>query len=254
MSSTRTPRKMSHRLAVIPTIALAIIAFSLVAIPLASAESPYPASGFLDWYPPYVTYDTPGTVVETLGSINCLYNYYSAITATVNSINAGFNTITEITPQSYCGTLSQYATMIADITYIVNASAPNATSLWGGIMVDEEPGYASFSWYTQFNSTLNTDMLSSPGIEWWFNEIGACNMGCWSQSEYDQLLGSSYPAPQIYNQNFANYYNASGYTYQLVTYWPAIQTSFANLSTAVDAVGGTTYSQSGTYWYNQYQN
>ena len=76
MSSNRTPRKMSHRLGSICTLALAIIGFSLVAIPSASAESPYPAYGFLDWYPPNVTYDTPGTVVETLGSINCSYNYY----------------------------------------------------------------------------------------------------------------------------------------------------------------------------------
>jgi hypothetical protein len=167
----------------------------------------------------------PGTdviVVEGLGtSTSCLPDVSEVEEATVAFLNSGHRTITEISPQSYCNTLSNYESYkIAGIASYVEANSPYAVTLWGGFMLDEEPGFDfSASQLESLNSYTANVMSGTPGISWYYTEN---QPNGWALSTYNAILGSSYPAPQVYSTSMADSVNSECGTYDvcinLVTY------------------------------------
>lgn len=233
----------------------------------ANAQSPFPNGHFLD-VPPGSGYPSgwQGVIVEGLGQINCSYSTSSVETSTVNFIQMPNDTITEISPQSVCGTISQYETLISNIIQYVNAHASNAPNRWAGIMLDEEAGSASdcgasgFGFTASQLQTLNNyaynAFLNTPGAEWYFTQ-DAVPSGCWNQSIYNNVVGSSNAAPQIYTTYRASLANGSSSVtgeYNMVTYQTTYTTYYYHSETAaVNAVNGAPFSLYGWNWDDKFQ-
>jgi hypothetical protein len=247
-------------LALLVTIGLAAAPLMFVAGD-ANAQSPSPNAYFLDWPPGNDTSTTNG--LETLGLGaglgGCSYSYASIIDQTVYDIDRGQATITEISPQSYCGSLTAYEDQIAGIVIVVEEEADsNVGHLWGGILLDEEPGFDfSVSQLLSLNAYVDSLMLGTPGITWFYVDQGNCS-GCWTQAQYDSLTDSSgvygIPAPQVYNSFQAAEANNSGFNYQLVYCWPGATYPYdagcgygfypyGNGSYAAASIAGTPYDQ-----------
>lgn len=223
----------------------------------ASAQSPNPNVNFEDWRPGNTHYNTNGLVVEGLGmnlnANNCAYSWTSVEQATVADINSGRATITEISPQSYCGSIGAYEYVISATVSYVNQHASAASTLWGGIMLDEEPNWYDFNSYYTLNNWLAGEMFTTPGIEWWYTE-NANWPGAWTQTQYNDLIspsnGTSIPAEQVYNSNGASYANGIGLYYQMVTCsagapWPydVNCASGSPASYAASTIAGAPYNQ-----------
>lgn len=233
----------------------------------ADAQSPFPNGHFLD-VPPGSGYPNgwQGVIVEGLGQINCYYSTSSVETSTVNFVQMPNNTITEISPQSVCGTISQYETLISNIIQYVNAHASNAGSRWAGIMLDEEAGSASdcgpsgFGFSASQLQTLNNyaanAFSSTPGAEWFFTQ-DAVPTGCWNESTYENVISLSNAAPQIYTGYMASLANGSSSVtggVNMVTYQTknAIY-QYHSETAAVRAVNGTPFALYGWNWDDKFQ-
>ena len=190
------------------------------------AQSPVPNAYFLDWAPGNHSATTNGLQVEGLGGINCSYSQSSVEAAAVYDLNTlRHATIVEISPQSGCGTISQYETLISNINAYVVAHAPNHyVQLFGGFIMDEEPGFGfSYSQLVTLNEHVSSVVTSTSGSDWWYANQGNCS-GCWTQSQYNTLTYYSghyngTPAPQVYNNFMRDQANNSGFNYQMVNCW-----------------------------------
>ncbi len=248
-------------------VAAVLVGLILVAVPPAEAQSPSPNVAFLDWRPGNLHYTTTGVVVEGLGMLACSYSLNSVESNTVASIDHGRPTVTEISPQQACGSLSSYETAFSDIISYVQSHATNWSQLWGGIMLDEEPAYDSYTNYLDMNAYLGAKMSTIPGSPWWYNEIGPCGNGvCYSQSQYDALLNGcsgsncyiSWQASQVYNSNFASLANGAGNNYVVVTWWAGASYPWNSAAYAAGAIYGIPDNQSfgisnSWYWENEFQ-
>lgn len=227
----------------------------------AGAQSPAPNAYFLDWAPGNHTSTTNGLQVEGLGGINCTYSQSSVESATVYDLNTRHQaTITEISPQSYCGSISQYESLINGITtYVEDYASSEANHLWGGFLLDEEPGFDfSYSQLVTLNTYVQNRLNSTPGITWWYENQGNCS-GCWTQAEYDNLtyISGQYsgnPAPQVYNDFMRDQANSSGFNFQMVNCWAGAPYPYdvgcsvgyyphANGSYAASSIAGSPYNQ-----------
>jgi hypothetical protein len=206
------------------TLAIGLAAlFALVGVTRAMAQSPDPNAYFLDWAPGNYTDTTNGLQVEGLGGVYCSYSGSSVASATVYDLNTLRQaTITEISPQSGCGSISQYEARVNNITNYVEKYAPTfAQRLWAGFLLDEEPGFGfSYSQLVTLNSYVSGRLASTPGLTWWYEDQGNCS-GCWTQAQYDNLTyypGSyaAIPAPQVYNDFMRDQANNSGFNYQMI--------------------------------------
>lgn len=221
-----------------------------------SAQSPTPAN--------YMEDATPGNgiapgstmmVVEGLGSLGCGAYSQNAITSwTGYWVNAGYYTVTEITPQSYCGSVNDYNALIQTVINDIS-NLPYAPGNWGGIMLDEEGQYGfSAAQLASINAYTQSAMGKTPGAEWWYSED---QPNSWDAGTYNYLLMASYAAPQVYNQNFANAVNNECYAYNncynLVTVWAGSQSPFNTFSYAVGAITGNPYNYNYINWYNVFQ-
>jgi len=190
-------------------------------------------------------------VVEGVGSIGCPYSQDSVTSWTGYWVNNGYQTVTEISPQTRCGTVSQYENLIQTI-YNDVANLPNGPADWGGIMLDEE---AAFNFtpaqLAQINSYTSNLMANSPGGEWWYSED---QPNSWDAGTYNYLLFNSFQAPQVYNQNFANAVNNECSSYNncvaLVTVWSYASAPWNDWGYAINAITGYAYQRNYGYWYN----
>lgn len=220
-----TPKHEWHRSFGALAAGLTIFLLSALGASAASAQTPAPNSYFLDWAPGNHTHSTNGLQVEGLGSIGCSYSLASIEQATVYDLNTLRQaTITEFSPQSACGSIAQYESYIDLLVNYVEANSPTyAPRLWGGVLLDEEPGFGfSYTSLVALNGYVNSRMASTPGVSYWYENQGNCS-GCWTQAQYDTLtVSSSYgglPAPQVYNNFMRDQANSSGFNYQLVNCW-----------------------------------
>src|SRR5262249_52873879 len=133
---TTMERGSMGRLAALAAVVLA----TLVTAAGAVAQTPAPASKMLDsrpgnGWPP----GAGAAVVEGLGSIGgCAYSESSIEQQTVSWLNQGHWVVTEITPQSACGTIAAYEALLLRIRNYVEAKATSPGDHWGGFMLDEE--------------------------------------------------------------------------------------------------------------------
>jgi hypothetical protein len=171
------------------------------------AQSPTPDARMWDMAPGGTWPGTDATLVEGLGMGNCDYSVSSVEDATVTELNAGRNTVTEISPQSACASISTYKTYFSDIEAYVEDHASNASGKWGGIMLDEETGWGfTAANYETLNSDVASVMGNTPGLSWYYTENAPEQ---WSVSTYNALVGDSYAAPQIYNTDDVDNANAA---------------------------------------------
>lgn len=224
--------------------------------PAAQAQSPTPNVSFTDVAPGMAAPSTNGVIVEGLGLFGtCAHRLAGLKSSTVQFINAGRATISEISPQGYCGTLSQYQSAVTELINYVEANAPAASRLWGGIMLDEEPDWAfTVTQLQTLNTYVSNAMSNTPGISWWYTE-NATWAGGWSQSQYNSIVGGSIAAPQIYNSYMVAIANTSGKVFQLVTSNANAQYPFNSAAYADGQINGAPYYQQfGTSYNFQWDN
>ncbi len=191
----------------------------------AVAQSPAPNAYFLDWAPGNYSDTTNGLQVEGLGSLGCAYSQSSIESMTIYDVNTRLQaTITEISPQSYCGSVSQYESLVNNITnYVETYASAHVGNLWGGFILDEEPGFGfSYSQLMTLNTYVSNRLINTPGVTWWYENQGNCS-GCWTQTQYDNLtLSNATPgiaAPQVYNNFMRDQATTSGFNYQMINCW-----------------------------------
>jgi hypothetical protein len=249
---------------------LSILVFSVDGV---WAQSPSPTYYMFDShaggsFPPNAPYTSgiPGAIViEGLGSaVNCNGLHYSQSqieTSAVSWMNAAYNVVIEITPQSYCGTVAQYESEFSGIESYVEAHASNAGYYWGGFMLDEEPGYGfSVASIEAMNAYVSNLMGGTPGMSWWFTENQPTN---WSGglASYNGVIAGSWPAPQAYNDNFVAAINGECTTYGVCVNLVTIESQFSypwnDHWVTVPKVSGTpwrtNYWASAYYWFNEFR-
>jgi hypothetical protein len=150
-------------------------------------------------------------VVEGLGASqgNCSNTNFTEAKIrdqAVSWLNGSHNTIIEITPQKDCASLATYEGLIDRLVDYVEGHTSNASTRFGGIMLDEEPGYKfSVSDLEALNDHVHDKMYAEPGISWYFTED---QPNGWGLSTYDAIIGFSTPTPQVYTTSMLNAVNA----------------------------------------------
>jgi hypothetical protein len=229
----------------------------------ATVQSPTPTTYMEDSRPGVGFPSGAGAiVVEGLGVLgSCAGSYYSESqvkSATVNHLNQNQQTVTEITPQAYCGSISAYEGLVSRIKSYVETYASNPGRYWAGFMLDEEPGYqfSASSLETLNNDTENV-MVNTPGLSWYFQED---QPNGWVLSTYNNILGYSWPAPQIYSSSMASATNSECSTYGNCTNLVTMDTQMAYPWDDRDYVTGLVHqtpwsigSWSYTNWFNKWR-
>jgi hypothetical protein len=217
---------MKRRIWLVLSLATGLAAVNVLGAGGAMAQSPAPNAYFEQWAPGSYGDNTNGLQVEGLGSLGCGASESSIEAQTVYDINTDHQaTITELSPQSVCGSIGQYESLASQIASYVEANAGSrAPNLWGGILLDEEPAFGfSISQLETLNTSVNNTMLNTPGISFWYADQGN-SPGYWTQAQYDDLTDNGVyygiPAPQVYNSFQAEQANDSGFNYQMVVCWP----------------------------------
>jgi hypothetical protein len=249
----------------------------LVAPALALAQSSPAASWYMfdsrpfNGYPPKFSGESnnpQAVVVEGLGAGQCgtstLYTEAKIEQQTVAWVNSFTPTVTEITPQATCASLSTYEAEIDRIVAYVEANAgAEAGDFWAGIMIDEEVGYGfSVSSLESLNNHLTSTMSGTPGMSWFFLED---QPNGWSLSNYNSILAAGgFPAPQAYTSSMATAVDNECSTYSrcenLVTVWDGATPSWNDPEYTLPRINGsawhTTYSAwfPGQGWWNGYRN
>jgi hypothetical protein len=204
-------RQMTRRGAA--RVVSAVVALGVTGLLLAAtgtAQAPTPGSFMEDSRPGNSWPSGAGSaVVEGLGSLNCPYSESSIETQTVNWINAGHWVSTEISPQSACGTIAAYESLLTRIKNYVEANAKSPGNHWAGFMLDEESGWGfSVSQLTTLNQYVENMMVNTPGMSWYFTEdFPNGSNGDWTLAQWNTMLGSSWPAPQVYNSYMITFTN-----------------------------------------------
>jgi hypothetical protein len=200
----------------------------------ALAQNPYPTLYMYDSapgnpYPPTAPFEGGGAaaiVVEGLGSNSCAYSlanieYYSWLWSYY-----GYRTVTEITPQTYCGTLSQFENTLSQITsYVEKYGGPNIGYYWAGFMLDEEPGYYfTASQLEALNTYTYNLMAGTPGMSWYFTEN---QPNGWDLGTYNAIIAGSWAAPQVYSNSMLNSVNSECSTYGMCTNLVTINSTYS---------------------------
>jgi hypothetical protein len=212
-------------------------------------------------------------VIEAVGLIGCVNPYETVAdveSQSVSFVSGHLQVVVEVTPQSYCDTLSAYENVIGTISAYVksNTSSSNFTRYWGGFMLDEEPNYWGSTYTDAYNAYISLNgwafLNYVYSTEAPFIEIGNWS-GAWSQAEFNNLLMSGMSvAPQVYNTfitSETNTYVNDGYAYLgvLVTCDPSSDSGLSPPYTTCSGAAGTVtgspwqYSTWGSgYWYNEW--
>lgn len=243
----------------------------------AAAQSPSPTLYSFDsastqgWPPtaPYTSTAPSAVVVEGVQAnaacpgFDNRYTPSNIESKTVYWVNSYKPTITEITPETYCGgSLSYYETTISQIENFVESHASaNVGTYWGGIMLDEEPGYGlSVADLEALNSYVYGLMINTPGLSFYYTEN---QPNGWVTSQYNAIIGNSYPAPQAYTSSMVAAINSECSTYgkclNQVTINSQYTTSWGNPSWVLPQVNGNPWSVSysawgsGAGWWNEWR-
>lgn len=260
-------------LRVVMTIAAAITMSAAGLITTAGAQSPTPNHIFYSDNPPYIATGYPGYTVEvvdygctngpSVSSIESSAAYYIS-----RSINTWIAITPEWSPGDYnCNTTSSLESLISTLISYLETNYPSkSASYWEGVMLDEEPWFVgtssstslttSYNQMMTLNSWLQSQVLNTPGVTWWANELATAS-GWWSQAQYNNLISGSDPAPQIYNSYMQNTANASGSNYTLVTWNAAEAYPYNSESYVTGQISGApfqAYNSNGAlcYWDNQF--
>jgi len=247
-------------------VATCVLALGLALAGAAAAQSPTPASKMLDsrpgaGWPP----GAGAAVVEGLGSIGgCAYSESSIRSQTVSWINQGHWVATEITPQSACGTISAYESLLLRIRNYVEANAVAPGSHWAGFMLDEESGYGfGVSQLVTLNRYVESIMAATAGMSWYFTEdFPNGSNGDWTIDQWNLVLASSWPAPQVYNSYMVSFTNKECATYSKCTNLVTVDSHFPspwnNPSWVTTQVQGSPWSSAwwngSLRWFNLYRN
>jgi len=194
-----------------------------------------------------------GMVVEGLGMGSCTYSLSSVEAWTVTWVNYGYDTFTEISPQSGCGTISQYETWLSQVkSYVESNAGNNAHNYWGGFMLDEETGWGfSASQYETLNAYAYNVMAGTPGVSFLATENRPVQ---WSLGVWNALIADGWIAPQVYSTYDPPIVNGECSTYgiciNMVT-WES-GTTYSQ-SGASNVINGAAWYGWGSYWENVYR-
>jgi hypothetical protein len=206
------------------------------------ALSPTPANSFIDYRPGIIDLSPLGVVVEGLGMGACAYSLSSIESTTVTYINDQQGVLTEISPQSYCASLSSYESMISSLISYVVAHASMSGTYWGGVMLDEENAWGfSVAQLEALNTSVRNAMINTPGISYYYTEVFS-GTGNWSQSSYNGIVTSSIPAPQISTNYMVQLANGLATNGNLVTWSTGYPSPFNTESYSDAKINGTPYS------------
>jgi hypothetical protein len=78
-------------------------------------------------------------------------------------------------------------------------------------MLDEEAGYGfSVNSLIALNHYVESVMINTPGMSWYFTEnFPRARSGDWTLAQYNAILSTSWPAPQVYNSFMVGFVNSS---------------------------------------------
>lgn len=215
----------------------------------AYAQSPTPIYSIGDAYPGNgFPASSNAVAVEGLGSLGCSYSASSIESATVSWTSLGERVTTEISPQSACGTISQYESLLSGIKTYVETYGTNPGTSWAGFMLDEEPGFNfTASQLETLNAYVETLMSGTPGMSWYFQED---QPNGWILSTYNTILGNSWPASQAYTSSMVGAMNSECTTYlkcqNLVTIDSYLASPWNSPTYVTGLVNGTPWTNS--YW------
>ncbi len=125
-------------------------------------------------------------------------------------------------------------------------------------MLDEEPDFGfSVSSLISLNDYVVRQTVSLPGVTFVATEDATWS-GAWSQSQYNRIVGTTQPAPQVYNSYMVKIVNASRKVDNLVTWTTTAGYPFNSGSYTTGRIKGAPYVESfGTRkkwdWSNQWQ-
>ena len=216
---------------------------------VAQAQSPAPTLQMGDAYPGNAfPVGSSAVAVEGLGSLACSYPVSRIESSTVAWTALRKKVVTEISPQSACGTISQYETLISTIRAYVVTYGTNPGAYWAGFMLDEEPGFGfSASQLQTLNAYVQAAMVATPGLSWYFEEN---QPNGWLPSTYHAILANSWPAPQAYTSSMVSAINAECKTYSncnnLVTVDSYLPNPWSSPSYVTGLVNGGSWTNS--YW------
>lgn len=239
-------------------LVLVIVGTIALSSPPAYAQSPTPTSTFIDYSPSTFNTSNAGAVVEGLGSGSCSYSLSSIESMTVTYLNDDHPVLTELSPQSYCASLSSYESMVSSIESYVESHASNAGQFWGGIMLDEETGFGfSVSQLITLNQYTQGVMNTTPGSSFWFAQVFS-GQGDWSQTDYDNILVNGYPAPQPATSYMVSLINGA-HTLNLVSWSATYPYPYNSESYDDGAIAGPPFNHDfynsccSQYWDNMFQ-
>ncbi|HBQ94454.1 MAG TPA: hypothetical protein DD856_04825 [Sulfobacillus sp.] len=228
------------------------------------AQSPAPSWRMEDVYPGYGSPSGANAViVEGEGSLGCSFSESSIEQQTATDVNDNLQTVTEIMPQATCGSLSQYESLLSNITSYVESHTSNPGRYWAGLMLDEEPGYGfSASNFEALNAYTYNAVVNTPGMSLFFTEN---QPNGWPTQTYAAINGygtswSTWPAPQAYTQSMVNAINTASSKYNITPNLVTIDTYNAypwnSASYVTGLVNGSPWSNGywgNGYWYNLWQ-
>ncbi len=219
----------------------------------AQAQSPTPNHYMEDSYPgnAFPSDDADAVVVEGLGSLDCSsFSEASIKSWTVEWTVRQRKVVTEISPQSACGSISEYEILLTRIKDYVEANAHYPSGRWAGFMLDEEPGYGfSPSQLESLNARVEEMMVNTPGMSWYFQED---QPNGWELSTYNAILGNSWPAGQAYTSSMVSAMNAVCSTYAVCVNAVTINSYNSSPWNSLSYVSGLVHD--GSPWQNNYWN
>jgi hypothetical protein len=250
------------RLVLSGAVASLLLAAVLPTAP-AYAQSPATNVHFIAVKPYGSLVSNTGVVVQGLGLGSCAATNLSELeTQTVAYLNAGHAAISEISPQSVCGQIAGYESVVQTLTTYVYAHASAPAQLWGGVMLDEETGSPwnfTVTDYVNLNNSVRSTLSGVSGIPWLYTEDFSCNSGCWTLAQYNSITTLSYPAPQIVTSYMVTLANngGGGRAGNLVTWGPSYPSPYNTVAGATGPVLLAPYSQSFSqpftwYWSNEW--
>lgn len=233
------------------------------------SENSYPGQNFPPTAPD-ASHGPNAVVVEGLGSLACTSYTVSSIEFYTDLwINEGKQTITEITPQTVCGNLTEYKNLILGIFENVETSSSNPGRYWAGFMYDEEPGYGFTPLALEsLNSGTKSLMDTTNTFSWYFTED---EPNGWTSSYksstaeiYEEIVTGSWNAPLVYSTSMLQVVrtacSADSLCTQMVTVHgtatTGIEPPWTDYRTVTGMVLGTPWYEAewgNGYWWNEYR-
>jgi hypothetical protein len=212
---------------------------------------------------PYMADSNPNTswpgsanavVVEglALGEGGYVYSFDSTASATIAWINGHNETITEVSPQCTIAGISTWESAIYSLVGHIEAYSNNPGQYWGGIMLDEEADanwHCTVSEFESLNRYVENLMTSTTGMSWVFDEnFPNGSPSDWTEADWVNITGSSYPAPQMYNDYMFNFMGNICSHYSLCTNLPTVNSTSSTYTSSYVQSHMPGYLWTTSYW------